>query len=55
MKVGHTLLPEFNDAGNSNFETVQNYQINGRDPPVIMIGCHFDYDQNNYTGFSGGQ
>ena len=54
-KVGSTLLPEFTDAGSPTFTPVQDYQIGDDDPPVIMVGCHYDYDSEAFAGFSGGE
>ncbi len=49
-KVGQSLLP--NPA---RFEPVTNYLIDGVPPPVLMVGCHYDYDSHTYTGFSDGE
>ena len=40
------------------FETfipVTNYTIGSEPPPVMMIGCHFDYGRSRFGGFSGGE
>lgn len=54
-KVGSTLLPEFTDAGSPTFTAVKDYQIGDDDPPVVMIGCHYDYDNEAFGGFSGAE
>ena len=54
-RVGSTLLPEFTDAGSPTFIPAKDYQIGGSDPPVVMIGCHYDYDNDAFGGFSGGE
>eukprot|EP00095_Tigriopus_kingsejongensis_P004561 maker-scaffold462_size163801-snap-gene-0.37 protein:Tk04561 transcript:maker-scaffold462_size163801-snap-gene-0.37-mRNA-1 annotation:"PREDICTED: uncharacterized protein LOC100378641" len=54
-RVGHSLMPEFTEAGSSSFSPVEDYTINGAPPPVIMIGCHYDHAQSKYDHFSGAE
>ncbi len=53
-KVGHTLLPEFTKAGTQTFVPVKQ-KIDGHEPPVIMLGCGYDYETKKFYGFSGGE
>jgi hypothetical protein len=54
-RVGQVLLPEYTEAGLATFEPVLDYKINGQDPPVIMMGCHFDHESQAFSGHSGGE
>ena len=52
-----TIISEFRVL-RTTFETffpVTNYTIGGKPPPVMTIGCHFDYDRGIFGGFSGGE
>lgn len=54
-RVGHSLLPEFTEAGSSSFSPVEGYTINGAPPPVVMVGCHYDHANAKFDHFSGAE
>lgn len=58
-RVGHVLLPEFTEAGTTQFRNISDAQINKADPPVIMIGCHWDHQldsgEGDFMGYSNAE
>ncbi len=52
--VGRMLLPVINQKdGTTTFKSLSS-KIDGRDPPVVMIGCHWNYDDKKFDYHSGG-
>ncbi len=53
--VAQTVLPEYTDVGSRTYVQVENYTIMGRAPPVMMLGCGYDYGAGKYTDFGNGE
>jgi len=57
-KVGHTILPESTDRGSTTWTPQPRLTDDGTGEglPVVMFGCHQNYDlqqSNEFTGFAG--
>ena len=55
QKVGHSLMPEYTDAGFPTYTQAPAHQIGGFDPPVMTIGCHWDYETEKFMHFGNGE
>lgn len=53
--VGRTLIAVTENKGGSTQFQVRNVKIDQKDLPVITLGCAFNYDQNKFDYFSGGE
>lgn len=54
-RVGRTLLAQTKDKdGTTQFKMLP-FKIDGKDPPVISLGCAWNYHDNQYDYHSGGE
>ena len=40
-------------GGTTKFNPINTFKINGKDPPVITVGCGWNYDQNGFDYHAG--
>jgi len=54
--VGRTLIAVTeNKGGTTKFNPIKTFKINGKEPPVITVGCGWNYDQNGFDYHAGGE
>ena len=54
--VGRSLIAVTeNKGGTTKFNPINTFKINGKEPPVITVGCGWNYDQNGFDYYAGGE
>ena len=54
-KVAQTVLPEFTNVGSRTYVEVEDYDIMGNPPPVLMLGCGYNYGAEKFDHFGKGE
>ncbi len=53
--VGRTLIAQTENRGGTTKFKLLSFKIDGKVPPVLTLGCAWNFDNNQFDYFSGGQ
>ena len=53
--IGQTLIAVTENKGGSTQFKPLYFKIDGKDPPVVTLGCAWNFDDNDFGYFSGGE